>query len=171
MGESSGFLLGIAEVQKAICSQPDRQADVQGVLLLAPERKSAQFLSLQCWEDEMTAFNIVRFRVKPGHQEQFIAQHRGMNPGLKGFRGGSLVRTGENTFCFIGEWASYQKIVDARPLMSGILDAFRGHLEDQGGGLGVTDPVSGEVVVKLPATKPAAKKASAKKATKRKKRR
>jgi hypothetical protein len=24
------------------------------------------------WEDDMTAFNIVRFRVKPGHQEQFI---------------------------------------------------------------------------------------------------
>jgi hypothetical protein len=119
----------------------------------------------------MTAFNIVRFRVKPGHQDQFIAQHRSMNPGLKGFRGGSLVKTGENTFCFIGEWASFQKIVDARPLMIGILDAFREHLEDQGGGLGLTDPVSGEVVVKLPATKLAAKKARAKKTTKRKKRR
>jgi hypothetical protein len=118
----------------------------------------------------MTAFNIVRFRVKPGHQEQFIAQHRGMNPGLKGFRGGSLVRTGENTFCFIGEWASFQKIVDARPLMIGILDAFREHLEDQGGSLGLTDPASGEVVVKLAATKPVAKRARAKKTTKRKKR-
>ena len=119
----------------------------------------------------MTAFNIVRFRVKPGHQEQFMAQHRGMNPGLKGFRGGSLVRTGENSFCFIGEWASFQKIVDARPLMIGILDGFREHLEDQGGGLGLTDPVSGEVVVKLAATKPAAKKTRAKKTAKRKKRR
>ena len=118
----------------------------------------------------MTAFNIVRFRVKPGHQDQFIAQHRSMNPGLKGFRGGSLVKTGENTFCFIGEWVSFQKIVDARPLMIGILDAFREHLEDQGGGLGLTDPVSGEVVVKLAATKPAAKKARTKKMTKRKKR-
>jgi len=119
----------------------------------------------------MTAFNIVRFRVKPGHQEQFIAQHRGMNPGFKGFRGGSLVKTGENTFCFIGEWASFQKIVDARPLMINILDAFREHLEDQGEERGLTDPVSGEVVVKLPATKPAAKKARAKKTTKRQKRR
>ena len=63
----------------------------------------------------MTAFNIVRFRVKPDHQEQFIAKHRGINPGLKGFRGGALVKTGENTFCFIGEWANFQKIVDARP--------------------------------------------------------
>ena len=120
----------------------------------------------------MTAFNIVRFRVKPGHQEQFIAKHRGIkNAGLKGFRGGSLVKTGENTFCFIGEWASFQKIVDARPLMTGILDDFREHLEDQGGGLGLTDPVSGEAILKLPATKPAAKKGRVKETTKRKKRR
>jgi hypothetical protein len=120
----------------------------------------------------MTAFNIVRFRVKPGHQEQFIAKHRRIkNPGLKGFRGGSLVKTGETTFCFIGGWASFQKIVDARPLMISILDDFREHLEDQGGGLGLTDPVSGEAVLKLPATKPAAKKGRAKKTTKRQKRR
>ena len=117
----------------------------------------------------MTAFNIVRFRVKPGHQEQFIAQHRGMNPGLKGFRGGSLVRTGEDTFCLIGEWASFQKIVDARPLMINILDGFREHLEDLGGGLGLTDPVSGELVVKLRTTKAPTKKSRAKKTTKRKK--
>lgn len=117
----------------------------------------------------MTALNIVQFRVKPVHQEQFIAKHRGINPGLKGFRGGSLVRTGENTFCFIGEWTSFQKIADAQPLMIGMLDGFREHLEDLGGGLGLTDPVSGEVVVKLSTT--STKKACAKKMTKRKKRR
>ena len=119
----------------------------------------------------MTAFNIVRFRLKPGHQEQFIAKHRGMNLGLKGFRGGALVKTGENTFCLIGEWASFQKIVDARPLMISILDTIREHLEDQGGGLGLTDPVSGEVVLKLSATKRVAVKPRTKKTTKRKKRR
>jgi hypothetical protein len=118
----------------------------------------------------MTAFNIVRFRVKPGHQEQFVAKHRGISRDLKGFRGGALVRTGEDTFCFIGEWANFKKIVDARPQMIGILDEFRQHLEDLGSGLGLTDPVSGEAVVKLAATKPAKKKAKAKKA-KRKKRR
>jgi hypothetical protein len=118
----------------------------------------------------MTAINVVRFRVKPGHQEQFIAKHRGMNPGLKGFRGGSLVRTGKDTFCLVGEWTSFQKIVNARPLMTSLLDGFREHLEDLGGGLGLTDPVSGEVVVKLSATKPTGKKARAKKTTKRKKR-
>jgi hypothetical protein len=34
--------------------------------------------------------------------------------------------------------------------MVGILDGFRGMLEDLGGGLGLTDPVSGTAVVKFP---------------------
>ena len=53
--------------------------------------------------------------------------------------------------------------------MIGLLDSFRGYLEDLGGGLGVTDPVSGEVVVSLKAAKPKAKKSAAKKARKAKK--
>jgi hypothetical protein len=124
----------------------------------------------------MTAFNIVRFRVKPGHEQHFIAAHRGFPRSFKGFRGGALVKTGERTFCIIGEWASLQKLAEARPQMIGVLDSFRDDLEDLGGGLGVTDPVSGDVVVKLAASKPAAKqprgksKASAT-AAKRKKRR
>jgi hypothetical protein len=117
----------------------------------------------------MTAFNIVRFRVKPGRADHFIATHRSARPGFKGFRGGALVKTGENTFCIIGEWTSFKTLADARPQMIGMLDALRDDLEDQGGGLGLTDPVSGEVVVKLPATKPA-KKAKAKKAKRKKKR-
>jgi hypothetical protein len=123
----------------------------------------------------MTAFNIVRFRVKPGHEQHFIASHRGFHRSFKGFRGGALVKTGERTFCIIGEWASMQKLGQARPQMIGILDSFRDDLEDLGGGLGVTDPVSGEVVVKLAASKPTAKKPRAKskastKVAKRKKR-
>jgi hypothetical protein len=41
-------------------------------------------------------------------------------------------------------------LVKARPTMIGVLDTFRADLEDLGGGLGVTDPVSGEVVLSLP---------------------
>ncbi len=37
--------------------------------------------------------------------------------------------------------------------MIGLLDGMRGYLEDLGNGLGVTDPVSGEVVVALKASK------------------
>jgi hypothetical protein len=110
----------------------------------------------------MTAFNIVRFRVKPGRQEHFIAAHRKARPGFKGFRGGTLVRTGEQTFCIVGEWASFKALAAARPQMIGILDSFRDDLEDLGGGLGLTDPVSGEVAVRLPATKAPAKKSRGK---------
>jgi hypothetical protein len=124
----------------------------------------------------MTAFNIVRFRVKPGREQHFIAAHRSFHRTFKGFRGGALVKTGERTFCIVGEWASMQKLAQARPQMISVLDSFRDDLEDLGGGLGVTDPVSGDVVVKLASSKPMTKKRRAKskasaKAAKRKKRR
>ncbi len=120
----------------------------------------------------MTAFNIVRFRVQPGQQEHFIEAHRRARPNFKGFRGGVLVKTGEQTFCIVGEWASFKAMAEARPQMIGLLDTFRASLEDLGNGLGVTDPVSGEVVLKLAAAKPAKKKKSGKKkkSAKRKKR-
>ncbi len=57
----------------------------------------------------MTAFNVVRFRVKSGQQEHFIAAHRAVRHKFKGFRGGALVRTGEQTFCIIGEWANFEE--------------------------------------------------------------
>ena len=106
----------------------------------------------------MTALNAVRFRVKPGFEQQFIDAHRKMRPDLKGFLGASLVRTGDQTFCFVGEWRNYQSIVAARPQMIAMLDTVRDMLEDLGGGLGVTDPVSGEVAVKLAAPKAAKKR-------------
>lgn len=97
----------------------------------------------------MTAFNAVRFRVKPGREQAFIDAHKRADVNLQGLRRGSLVKTGERTFCFIAEWDSYDSIVAARPKMIALLDSFRADLEDLGGGLGVTDPVSGEVVVQL----------------------
>lgn len=97
----------------------------------------------------MAAFNVVRFRVVPGSEQQFIEAHERMAPEFEGFLGGSLVRTGDREFCMIGEWEDFQRIVDARPLMVGFLDEVRHLLEDLGSGLGVTDPVSGEAVVRL----------------------
>ncbi|HTR57841.1 MAG TPA: DUF718 domain-containing protein [Casimicrobiaceae bacterium] len=116
----------------------------------------------------MTAFNVVRFKVKPGSEQQFIEGHRMARPGFKGFLGASLIRTGDQTFCFVGEWRNFDSIVAARPQMIAMLDGMRDLLEDLGGGLGVTDPVSGQAVVKLAPPKPA-KKRSAKRrpATKR----
>jgi hypothetical protein len=96
----------------------------------------------------MTAFNIVRMRVKPGAIEDFLAVHRErLLSDMPGMTALNVVKTGERDFCIVGEWSGMEALAAARPKMVGILDSFRDKLEDLGGGLGVTDPVSGEAVV------------------------
>jgi hypothetical protein len=97
----------------------------------------------------MTAFNVVRFRVKPGREEAFIEAHRRADRAFKGFARGTMIKTGERSFCLIGEWNSFDDLAAARPQMIALLDTFRGDLEDLGNGLGVTDPVSGETVLEM----------------------
>jgi len=121
----------------------------------------------------MTAYNVVRFRVKPGRDQEFIDLHRKANADFKGLRNGALVKTGNQTYCLVGEWDSFDNIVAARPSMVGMLDSFRDMLEDLGNGLGVTDPVSGETVLQLKtwaaakSAKPKAKKKAATKAARK----
>lgn len=95
----------------------------------------------------MSAFNVVRFRVKPGREAEFIAAHRASDSDFAGFKRFVMIKTGDRTYCAIGEWDGFQSIVAARPKMIAMLDGFRDMLEDLGGGLGVTDPVSGEAVL------------------------
>jgi hypothetical protein len=118
----------------------------------------------------MTAYNVVRFRTKPGMEQTFIDVHKKSHLNAKGFRGGALIKTGERSFCLIGEWAKMDNIAGARPAMIGMLDQFRGILEDLGGGLGVTDPVSGSVVADIKAPRKKAKKAPKKRGKKKRKR-
>ena len=93
------------------------------------------------------AYNVVRFRVKPGREDDFVAKHKELaGQAMQGFRSGALIKTGERSYCLIGEWESFDNIVAARPQMIAELDQFRDMLEDLGGGLGLTDPVSGEAV-------------------------
>ena len=99
----------------------------------------------------MKAFNVVRFRVKPGQEERFLAAHRDARVAFRGWRGGAIIKTGDRSYCLIGGWDDFASLAAARPQMVAMLDTIRDTLEDQGGGRGVTDPVSGEVVVELPA--------------------
>lgn len=97
----------------------------------------------------MSAYNVVRVRVKPGREQEFLNAQRDARADFAGFRGGAVVKTGDRSYCIVGEWDSMPSLAAARPQMIAILDKFRDTLEDLGGGLGATDPVSGEVVVEL----------------------
>lgn len=96
----------------------------------------------------MTAFNTVRFRVKPGRDEEFLAAHR-TRPPWPGLRSVNIIKTGERGYCLIAEWESMEALATARPNMIATLDSFRDSLEDLGDGRGVTDPVAGPVVLKV----------------------
>jgi hypothetical protein len=47
------------------------------------------------------------------------------------------------------EWSDMDALANARSQMIATLDSFRDMLEELGGGLGVTDPVAGPVVLAL----------------------
>jgi quinol monooxygenase YgiN len=94
----------------------------------------------------MTAFNVVRFRVKPGREQEFLDAQRNIKFGWKR---ADVIRTGDRSYCVIGEWEDMATIASARLNMIATLNSFRDTLEDLGGGLGVTDPVSGPVVLEI----------------------
>jgi len=97
----------------------------------------------------MTAFNAVRFRVKPGMEDDFLEAHRQVERSWPGMRHVNIIKTGERAYCIIAEWDNMDSLAKARPNMIATLDSFRHTLEDLGGGLGMTDPVSGPVVLEL----------------------
>ena len=97
----------------------------------------------------MTAFNSVRFRVKPGRDQQFLDAHRKVASEWPGVKRINMIKTGDRSYCIIAEWSDMDALAKARPAMIAALDSFRDTLEDLGGGLGVTDPVSGPVVLQL----------------------
>ena len=97
----------------------------------------------------MTAFNVVRFRVKPGREREFLDAHKSVQGDWAGIKHVNMIKTGERTYCIVAEWTDMDALAAARPHMIATLDKFRDTLEDLGGGLGVTDPVSGPVVLAL----------------------
>ena len=97
----------------------------------------------------MTAFNAVRFRVKPARDQEFLDAHKAVVANWPGLRHANIIKTGERSYCIIAEWDDMDACIKARPEMVATLNSFRDTLEDLGGGLGVTDPVSGPVVLPL----------------------
>jgi hypothetical protein len=97
----------------------------------------------------MTAFNAVRFKVKPGRDQEFLDAHRQVERDWAGLRHANIIKSGDGRYCIIAEWDDMESMAAARPEMIATLDSFRDTLEDLGGGLGVTDPFSGTVVLEM----------------------
>lgn len=95
----------------------------------------------------MTAFNAVRFRVKPGRDQEFLDAHKNIAANWPGLSHANIIKTGDRSYCIIAEWEDMDACVNARPNMIATLNSFRDALEDLGEGRGVTDPVAGEVVL------------------------
>jgi len=95
----------------------------------------------------MSAFNAVRFRVKPGRDQVFLDAHKSIAEAWPGLVHANIIKTGDRAYCLIAEWPDMDACVAARPAMIATLNSFRDTLEDLGNGLGVTDATAGRVVL------------------------
>ena len=99
----------------------------------------------------MTKFsNVVRFEVKSEYVDDFLKVCSDLSP-MGGYYEGLLnqilIKTGDQNYCGVGLWESEDAVVKARPKMIASLDTMRHMLEEISPELGVTDAVSGPVVV------------------------
>jgi hypothetical protein len=82
----------------------------------------------------MTAFNVVRFKVKPGMEEAFLDAHRNIAKSWLGMRHANIIQTGEGRYCIIAEWESVEALAAGRPHMIATLNSFRQTFDDLGAG-------------------------------------
>jgi hypothetical protein len=97
----------------------------------------------------MSVFNVVRFQVKPGRDQEFLKAHTNVRNDWPGLNRANIIKTGDNAYCLIAEWTDIDALAGARPNMIATLNSFRDTLEDLGNGRGVTDAVSGPVAMAL----------------------
>jgi hypothetical protein len=100
-------------------------------------------------EVENDCVQCCTFPGEAGRDQDFLDAHKKVMANWPGLAHANVIKTGERTYCIIAEWSDMDAIADARTQMIATLDSFRDTLEDLGGGLGVTDPVSGPVVLAL----------------------
>ena len=84
--------------------------------------------------------NVVRSKVKEGKKDEYMK-------GTDGLISMKQIQTGPSNMCIIGEWKGEQSIAKARDKMIAGLDTVRPMLEEISPELGVTDAVSGPVIL------------------------
>lgn len=90
--------------------------------------------------------NNVRILVKEGCEDKYLAAVEAWKLPA-GMSDRYLAKTGERRYCFVGLWNNEEMLIAARPYMIEHLNSVRDFLEELSPDLGVTDPVSGPVVV------------------------
>ena len=90
--------------------------------------------------------NVVRFQVKPEFKDVIVIKFAAFER-PSGYQMGRLIQTGKFTYCSVGGWDNQESLVNARLAMIGFLDSVRHMLDEISPELGVTDPVSGPVVM------------------------
>lgn len=76
----------------------------------------------------------MKFTVKSGHEASFLDAHRNGKAKWPGLERGTIIKTGERTYCLIGEWSSPEALAAARPTMIKTLDSFRSGLRIKAAG-------------------------------------
>ena len=96
--------------------------------------------------------NVVRSKIKEGKKDECMKKLKEFFNNIKGTDGlisMKQIQTGPNTMCVIGEWKDEQSIAKARDKMIAGLDSVRSLLEEISPELGVTDPVSGPIIMEV----------------------
>ena len=94
--------------------------------------------------------NVVRTKVKEGKKDEYMKKLKEFFDNMKetdGLISMKQIQTGPNSMCIIGEWRDEQAIAKARDKMIAGLGSVRSLLEEISPELGVTDPVSGPVIM------------------------
>ena len=96
--------------------------------------------------------NVVRSKVKEGMKDEYMKKLQDFFNNMKGTDGlisMKQIQTGPNNMCIVGEWKDADSIAKIRDKMIAGLDAVRPLLEEISPELGVTDPISGSVIMEL----------------------
>ncbi len=91
--------------------------------------------------------NVVRFKLKPDYVDKYFELIA--KTSFEGMTQRYIAKTGDYDYCFVGIWKSAEDITAQRPAMIAHLDEVRGFMEELSPELGVTDPVSGNIVSKV----------------------
>ena len=91
--------------------------------------------------------NVVRFKLKSDCVDKYFELKDKII--FDGMTQRYMAKTGNYDYCFVGIWKSAEAIAAHRPAMIAHLDEVRGFMEELSPELGVTDPVSGNIVSKV----------------------